>query len=286
MSDRGGGALTRDVILRISAQNLSTADFRAATAAVNELTAAVDKQIEAAAKGTVKEKELTEALSKLNDAGKSFTGFSRIIENLKGLDIQIAAQIKRVAEAKEAWDKQQAAVDANDNATKKELSRLAGLKTGHENAVKALNGQIERQKAYRDELEKNGLDAQNLANAERQLLAVVDQAGLAVNKLTQARDNCAKILRQTKEEELKNIQVQEAATKAAQERAAAEREVAHALEQAQQRMFARDREISRAEVGTGAQAHLAALAAERKAEQDRIAAERAAEIERGRIRQA
>ena len=30
MSDRGGGGLTRDIILRISAKNVSTADFRAA----------------------------------------------------------------------------------------------------------------------------------------------------------------------------------------------------------------------------------------------------------------
>jgi len=252
MSDRGGG-LTRDVILRISAQNLSTADFRAATAAVNELTAAVDKQIQAAARGTVKEKELTETLAKLNDVSKSLTGFARIIEHLKGLDVQIAAQVQKLAEAKKAWEDQQATIAAADNVTQRMTTRLAGLERAHKAAETALAGQVARQKSYRDELEKNGLDVQNLANAERQLLAVADQAGTVVNKLTLARDNYAKILRQTREEEQRNIQTQEAATKAAEQRAAAEREVAAALEAAQARRIATDRAASQVEVAAGAQ---------------------------------
>src|SRR6476619_536725 len=198
MSDRGGGALTRDVILRISAQNLSTADFRAATAAVNELTAAVDKQVQAAAKGTVKEAELTAALSKLNDVSKNLQGFAKIIENLKGLDVQIAAQIQKLADAKKAWEDQQATIAGADNVTKRMTDRLASLANGYKAAETALNGQIARQQAYRNTLEQNGLDVQNLANAERQLLSVADQAGLVVNKLTQARDNYAKNLRETR----------------------------------------------------------------------------------------
>jgi hypothetical protein len=252
MSDRGGG-LTRDVILRISAQNLSTADFRAATAAVNELTAAVDKQIQAAARGTVKEKELTESLAKLNEVSKGLQGFAKIIENLKGLDVQIAAQIQKLAAAKQAWETQQATIDGADRVTKKMTDRLASLENGYKAAETALNGQIARQKAYRDELEKNGLDVQNLARAEQQLLSVADQAGLVVNKLTQARDNYAKILRQTREEEQKNIATQEAAAKAAQERAIAEREVAAALEAAQSRRIAIDRAAAQTEVAAGAQ---------------------------------
>jgi hypothetical protein len=46
MSD--GGNLTRDIVLRVRAQNLSTADFKQLTAQVNELTAAIDHQVEAA----------------------------------------------------------------------------------------------------------------------------------------------------------------------------------------------------------------------------------------------
>lgn len=216
MSDRGGG-LTRDVILRISAQNLSTADFRTATNAVNELTAAVDKQVQAAAKGTVKEAELTAALSKLNDVSKNLQGFSKIIENLKGLDVQIAAQVQKLAEAKKAWEDQQATIAAADNVTQRMTTRLAGLERAHKAAETALQGQIARQQAYRNTLEQNGLDVQNLANAERQLLTVAEQAGIVVNKLTQARDNYAKILRQTKEAE----QAAAAAAKAAAEAEAA-----------------------------------------------------------------
>ena len=318
MSDRGGG-LTRDVILRISAQNLSTADFRAATAAVNELTAAVDKQVAAAGRGVVKEKELTETLAKLNEVSKGLQGFARTIENLKGLDTQIAAQVQAVAAAKKAWEDQQATVEAADRVTQRMTTRLASLERGYKAAQKALEDQTARQKAYSAELEQNGLDAQNLANAEKQILAVAEQTGAVVNKLTQARDNYAKILRETREEEQRNISAQTAATAAAQNRAAAEREVAAALERVNARVIERDRAAAHAEVGTGAQAylanlaaerkavqdriaadraaaqaevsagaqaHLTALAAERKAEQDRIAAERAAAIERGRIRQA
>lgn len=276
MSDRGGG-LTRDVILRISAKNVSTADFRAAAAAVDQLTAAVDKQIEAASKGIVKEKELTETLVKLNDVTKNLTGFARIIENLKGLDTQIAAQVQKLAEAKQAWEQQQATIAAADNVTQRMTTRLAGLERAYKAAETALTGQVARQQAYRDELEKNGLDVQNLANAERQLLSVADQAGVVVNKLTQARDNYAKILRQTREEELKNTQAQEAATKAAQERAAAEREVAAALEAAQSRRIAADRATSQADVSAGAQRYLTERRIQKEIEEGAV---RAAEEQR------
>jgi hypothetical protein len=276
MSDRGGG-LTRDIILRISAKNVSTADFRAATAAVNELTAAVDAQIQAASKGIVKEKELNETLAKLGDVTKNLTGFARIIENLKGLDIQIAAQVQKVAEAKEAWEKQQATMEATGNTTKRATDRLAGLAKGYKNAEEALAGQIARQQAYRDTLQQNGLEAQNLARAEQQLTSLADQAGIVVNKLTQARDNYNKILRQTREEELKNTQAQEAATKAAQNRATAEREVAAALEAAQSRRIATDRAASQAEVAAGAQRVLAERRIQKEIEEGAV---RAAEEQR------
>ena len=238
MSDRGGG-LTRDVILRISAQNLSTADFRAATNAVNELTAAVDKQIQAAAKGTVKEAELTASLSKLNDVSKNLQGFAKIIENLKGLDVQITAQIQKIADAKKAWEDQQATMAATANVTQRMKDRLAGLENGYKAAEKTLNDQIARQQAYRNTLQQNGLDVQNLANAERQLLAVADQAGLVVNKLTQARDNYARILRETREEEQRTAAAAKAAAEAEAARVTQIRAAIAAIEAAKQAEQAR-----------------------------------------------
>jgi uncharacterized protein (DUF1810 family) len=90
MSD-GGGSLTRDVLLRVRAQNLSTADFQQVTASVNQLTAALDKQIEAASRGEIKERELTASLNKLSQAADNLKSLSGTIEIFKGFETRIAA---------------------------------------------------------------------------------------------------------------------------------------------------------------------------------------------------
>jgi DNA repair ATPase RecN len=223
--------LTKDVILRISAKNLSTADFKQATAAVNELTAAVDRQVQAASKGIVKEKELTETLAKLGDVSKNLQGFAALIQNLKGLDTQIAAQITKLAEAKAAWEAQKTTNEQAANVTVRMTNRLAGLEKAYKAAETALAGQMQRQTEYTAKLQQNGFDVQNLANAERQLTTVADQAGAVVTKLTQARDNYAKILRLNNEAEKEAARVAKEAEAAEIARVAAIQQVTNALEQ-------------------------------------------------------
>jgi hypothetical protein len=87
MSD--GGNLTRDIVLRVRAQNLSTADFKQLTAQVNELTAAIDHQVEAAGRGVVKERELTQTLAKFGQAVDNLKSIAATIESFKGLELAL-----------------------------------------------------------------------------------------------------------------------------------------------------------------------------------------------------
>jgi hypothetical protein len=256
--------LTRDVILRISAKNLSTADFRQATAAVNELTSAVDRQVAAAARGIVKEKELNESLAKLGDVSKSLQGFAALIQNLKGLDTQIAAQITKLAEAKAAWEAQKTINEQAANVTVRMTNRLAGLEKGYKAAEAALNGQLQRQTEYTAKLQQNGFDVQNLANAERQLTTVADQAGVVVNKLTQARDNYGKILRLNNEAEKEPARIAKEAEAAETARVAAIQRVTDALE----RQRIAEQAARLAAVQAGAKEYIDRINAQRKAEAD------------------
>jgi hypothetical protein len=256
--------LTKDVILRISAKNLSTADFKQATAAVNELTAAVDRQVQAASKGIVKEKELTETLAKLGDVSKNLQGFATLIQNLKGLDTQIAAQITKLAEAKAAWEAQKTTNEQAANVTVRMTNRLAGLEKAYKAAETALAGQMQRQTEYTAKLQQNGFDVQNLANAERQLTTVADQAGAVVTKLTQARDNYAKILRLNNEAEKEAARVAKEAEAAEIARVAAIQQVTNALEQQR----AAEQAARLAAVQAGAKEYVDRINAQRKAEAD------------------
>jgi hypothetical protein len=256
--------LTKDVILRISAKNLSTADFKQATAAVNELTAAVDRQVQAASKGIVKEKELTETLAKLGDVSKNLQGFAALIQNLKGLDTQIAAQITKLAEAKAAWEAQKTTNEQAANVTVRMTNRLAGLEKAYKAAETALAGQMQRQTEYAAKLQQNGFDVQNLANAERQLTTVADQAGAVVTKLTQARDNYAKILRLNNEAEKEAARVAKEAEAAETARVAAIQQVTNALEQQR----AAEQAARLAATQAGAKEYVDRINAQRKAEAD------------------
>jgi hypothetical protein len=256
--------LTKDVILRISAKNLSSADFKQATAAVNELTAAVDRQVQAASKGIVKEKELTETLAKLGDVSKNLQGFATLIQNLKGLDTQIAAQITKLAEAKAAWEAQKTTNEQAANITVRMTNRLAGLEKAYKAAETALAGQMQRQTEYTAKLQQNGFDVQNLANAERQLTTVADQAGAVVTKLTQARDNYAKILRLNNEAEKEAARVAKEAEAAEIARVAAIQQVTNALEQQR----AAEQAARLAAVQAGAKEYVDRINAQRKAEAD------------------
>jgi len=73
-------ALTRDITLRVKAQNLTTAEFNQITASVNTLTGALDKQIEAAGRGAVKERELAQSLEQL---GKASDGLKSLQTTIK-----------------------------------------------------------------------------------------------------------------------------------------------------------------------------------------------------------
>jgi hypothetical protein len=269
MSD--GGNLTRDIVLRVRAQNLATADFKQLTAQVNELAAGVDHLTAAAGRGEVKERELTQTLAKFGQAVDNLKSIAATIESFKGLELALKKDEDALARATTKLTEFRAANEtavSGVGALGKELNKL---ENDERRATTALENRQKRQAENIASLEKQGFNVRDLAAAEQQLLTVTNQIAGATQRLTDAQQNYAVNVR-------RNAEALALQKKAAQEAARAENELA-AAEKARvaaqhQELAARqavDRQQSHVEVTAGADAFNARVAARRKAEEEAAA---------------
>ena len=281
MSD-SGGALTRDILLRVRAQNQTTADFKQITAIVNELAGAVDKTTEAAAKGIVKQKELGEQLQQLGKAKDGIRDIRVAIEQWQNLEKPIdnaAAAVDRATKKLEDFRTANPAVASGVGTLGKELAKL---EKDEARAQQTLDGLIKRRSDYQVAIEKQGFSTRELAAAEQQLATVEATIATATGALTVSRDHYAEILRKTTEATRAQVAADEAAKKAAEDRAAAERNLAAAIERARAPIVERDRAKAAEDVSAGVAAFKAAEAEKVRAAEE--AARKIKEAEEVRIR--
>jgi hypothetical protein len=243
MSDGRGGDLTRDILLRVRAQNLSTADFQQVTNSVNQLTAALDKQIEAASKGEIKERELTASLNKLGEAAKNLQGLGGQIEIFKGFETRLESARAAVERSKTTLANYQAELAKGEKAPANATARLEQLTRAHDREAASLVKLQADQTRYAESLQKAGIDVGNLAGEEQKLKTVADQIGAARTRLGAAQDNYAESVRKATAAAKAQADAERAAAKATEEKVKQQKEAAVAAERAAQAQAATNRKI-------------------------------------------
>jgi hypothetical protein len=262
MSDRGG--VTQDVLLRIRAQNQATADFRAITAAVDDLTGALDKQTAAAARGEVKEKELIATSAKLGKAITELKSIAALTETFKNFDkvlegaqSSVDAVGARLTALQAAGAKAGESQDAFTARIKKTQDQLAAQEAN-------LAKQQASYRALGEALRKAGVDTTDLNGAIARMGAVFEKAQAGVTQLGNATLNYSANLK--------------AQTAEAEKAAAAQRSLAGATITATAAQKAAAAAYGRGmsgAMGTSMQGRNDALKEQREAADARLAAQRA-----------
>jgi hypothetical protein len=150
----------------------------------------------------------------------------------------------------------------------KELNKL---ENDEKRAATALENRQKKQADNIASLEQQGFNVRDLASAEQQLLTVTNQIAVATQQLTDAQQNYAANVRRNNEALAEKKKATEAATRAENELAAAEKARVAAQHQELAARQAVDRQQSHVEVTAGADAFNAKVAARRKAEEEAAA---------------
>lgn len=205
---------SRDIELRLRARDLSTAEVRSVVVSVNQLSAALDSQLQAATRLEIKEKELRSTLEQYNQAARNIQGIDAQIQRLKALSEQYQKNQQEVAKSQAALQAHQAAMQAGSTTGGRAETQLTGFERALASAEKRLEA---NKKAFDDlggSLRQAGVDTENLVAIERELITTATEIGNARTKLNESIQNYSRYEREAKE--------------AAQARAQAERDAAQA----------------------------------------------------------
>lgn len=176
---------TRDIELRLRARDLSNAELTQVIQKVNELSGALDKQLAAATRLEIKERELKNTLQQFNDAAKNITGLDATIQRYKAINEQVernAAQLEQAKSALAAHQAAMAAGTATGTAAERSLKGFESAVNAAEKRLQTNNVQLER---YRTSLEQAGVSTSNLVAAEQQLIDTATQIGNARTRLNE-----------------------------------------------------------------------------------------------------
>ena len=212
---------TRDIELRLRARDLSTAELKSVVQSVNDLSSALDKQLQAASRLEVKEKELRATLQQLDQAAKNVAGLDATIQRFKVLSEQVQRNQEELQKAQSALAAHQAAMAANTATGRSAEAALSGFEKAVLRAQQRLETNIATLQRYDVSLKQAGVDTANLVSAEQQLIATATQIGDARTQLSTTIQNYARIEREAKEAALATAKAQREAAEAAKTQAAA-----------------------------------------------------------------
>lgn len=220
---------TRDIELRLRARDLSTAELKHVIASVNELSGSLDKQLAAATRLELKERELKSTLQQFDQAARAVTGLTALIERTKLLSDQVTKNQADLDKAAEALRRHQAAMEAG-TATGRNAERSL---TGYEKALKSAQAALDRNSKtladYHTQLTAAGVEAKNLAAAEQQLVTTATAIGDARTKLNNTIREIPKLEREAREATKASAIASAQAAEAAKIEAAARRDALTSL---------------------------------------------------------
>jgi hypothetical protein len=207
---------TRDIELRLRARDLSTAELKSVIQQVNELSSALDRQLQAASRLEVKEKELRATLQQFDQAARNVVGLDATIQRYKALSEQVTRNEADLKKAQDALAAHSAAMSAGTATGRAAEASLSGFEKAVLRAQQRLDTNRASMERYNASLQQAGIDTANLVSAEQQLIAVADQIGNSRTKLNTTIQNYARFEREAKEAAKATAQAQREAAEAAQ----------------------------------------------------------------------
>lgn len=226
---------SRDIELRLRARDLSTAELRQVVARVNELSGALDKQLIAATKLEVKEKELRNTLVEFDQAAKNVAGLDATIKRYQALSEQVERNRADLQKSQNALQAHQAAMAAGTATGTAAERSLTGFQRAVAAAEKSLQTNQQSLERYNTSLRQAGIDTANLVSAEQQLVTISTAIGDSRTKLNATIRDYARLEREAREETKAIAAAQrEAAETAKQEAAAVAQVTARRKEEADQ----------------------------------------------------
>lgn len=188
----------RDVEFIIRARDLGSRTFREVSGAVDGLTSSLDKQVEAAARGELSASELRNSYRQLNEAGRALISNQGLIDYYRRVSDNLELAQTKAQDARRAQEAYAASMAGVEEPTKKQTAELAKLTKAADAADKkaaSLQGTLA---AQAEKLERAGIDTQNLAATQRQLVQTAEQVSDALIKTQAALDGYEANLRQVK----------------------------------------------------------------------------------------
>lgn len=189
----------RDVEFIIRARDLSSRTFREVSGAVNGLTQSLDQQIAKAEKAEISANELKNTYRQLDQAGRALISQQGLIDYYRRISDNLDAATQKAQTARRAQQDFAASLEGVENRTKAQEKQLTALTRAADAADKkaaTLRGNLESQS---EKLRQAGLDTDNLAGSQRQLVAAAQQVGDALIKTQGALDGYDANVRRVKQ---------------------------------------------------------------------------------------
>lgn len=239
MSDAG----RRDIELRIRAVDSTQADMRRLVQSIEAVSNALQDELKAAAAGKRTNDELRQSITQLEQAHKGLTGIGALVDQYHNLNTQIAESQEKVAQATAAHNAYQAELAQTEARTREQEAALRNLNRERERATRTLTQQQNMLTTISGDLHRAGIDTQNMAQAERELVGAAQQLGAALGPLREAHQNNSRVIREQREETARLREEEKRAADAAKERADAERRAGASIVAAQTEQRRRQEEF-------------------------------------------
>jgi hypothetical protein len=215
----------RDVELLLRATDLSSKPLTEVADAVRKLSQRLNEQETAATKGEATLRELSTTLNQLNEASKALAGQNAAIERYRDLATQLETAKGKAEAASAAFASLKATTEGNEKATAAQTRELNKAETAANRSVADVQKRtaaLEKQAAV---LAQAGIDIQNLAAAEAQLVASATETGQSRARAATAIEQYDARLRQHRTEVKAAADAEKAAAAAIREAADAEEEL-------------------------------------------------------------
>lgn len=178
----------KEVELLIRAREVGTKNFQNTANAVRDITAALDEQLAAAARGEGSVKDLEASYKKLKEAGEALIRQQGLIDLYGKISTQLdEAQVKAkaAAEAHETFAKAVAGTEAPTRAQSRELNSLA---KASEAAQRKADTLAASQAAQAERLNTAGISVEKLSTVQQQLVASARDVGASLTAAGSAID--------------------------------------------------------------------------------------------------
>lgn len=161
---------TRNVELVIRAKNLSKKTLNDVRKEIEDVNKVIDEQVAASKRGEGSLKDLEKSYGRLEGAMKSLLQQQALIKNFEAQEARLKTLQDRLGAASTRLREHQAAMEASENVTKRQVTQLTSYQKAVERADGALAKQVERMAATRREGEALGLNMDDLVRSQDAIL--------------------------------------------------------------------------------------------------------------------